>query len=218
MATHTVDKAIEDLAQSSYEINQAGAEGLVEAQKRTVEFAKEAIEQGIAVLRDDVEVVRSLVSELTENPQRPQDVWQAVLDTTASAQERHIRYTGDVLESGANMLREQIGGARSLAQTVVDQAQRQQQALRTLVFGTIDGFLDIWNIPFAYAQQGLETAESIALRGVESASRVAKQGLETVQEATHEAASAVGRATNGTAGETSKATHQGKQAAHKAAK
>lgn len=218
MATTTVDKAIETLAQSMLETNQAVAENFVEAQKRTIEFAEDAIEQGINVLRENLEGSSALAKQLIEERQKPQDAMQAALDTAASAWKRRAQYAEHMLEDGSEMLKGQINSARSLAQTAIDQSQRRQEAYRSLFFGTIDSSLDLLTTPYAYAKRVLETTESIALRSVDAATRVTKQGLETVQQAAQRTASAVEQATDQAAEETHKSTPQAKQAAPKTTK
>jgi hypothetical protein len=221
MATTTVDKAIEALAQSMRETNQAVAENFVEAQKHAIDFTRDAIEQGVNVLRENMKESRALTEKLVEERQKPQDVVQAALDIAASARERNAQYATQILEDGAKMLRSQIKSARQLAQTAIDQSQRRQEAYRSLFFNAIDSSLDLMTIPFSYAKDALEAAESIALRGVDSATRVTKQGLDTVQEAAQHAASAIEQASNKAtraAEEAQKIVPQPKQAAPKATK
>ena len=221
MATTTEDKAIETLAQSMRETNQAVAENVVEAQKRAIDFTRGAIEQGINVLRENIEDSSALTKKFVEEGQMPQDVVQVVLDVAASARERNAKYAAQLLEDGAKLLRSQIKSARQLAQTAIDQSQRRQQAYRSLFFSTIDSSLDLLTIPFSFAQDALEATESIALRGVDSAASVTKQGLETVQEVAQRAASAVEQVSNEAAHdaeEAQKIAHQPKQTASKAAK
>ena len=221
MTTTTVDKAIETLAQSVSETNQAVVEDFVEAQKRAIDFTRGAIEQGINVLRENIEDSRALTKKFVEEGQMPQDVVQVVLDVAASAREHNAHYATQILEDGAKLLSSQIKSARRLAQTGIDQSQRYQQAYRSLFYSTIDGWLDFLTIPFSFAQDALEATESIALRGVDSAASITKQGVETVQEAAQRAASAFEQASNEAAHaaeEAQKSAHQPKQTASKAAK
>jgi hypothetical protein len=221
MTTTTVGEAIETLAQSVSETNQAVTENFVEAQKRAIDFTRGAIEQGVNVLRENVEDARTLTKKFVEDGQVPQDVVQVALDIAASARERNAQYATQILEDGAKLLRSQIKSARQLAQTAIDQSQRHQQAYRELFFSTIESSLDLLTIPFSFAQDALEATESIALRGVDSAASVTKQGLETAQEVAQRGASAFEQVSNEAAHaaeEAQKIAHQPKQTAHKAAK
>lgn len=221
MATTTEDKAIETLAQSMRETNQAVAENFVEAQKRAIDFTRGAVEQGVTVLRENIEDSLALTRKIAEEGQMPQDFVQATLDVASSARERSAHYAEQVLEDGSKLLRSQIKSARQLAQTAIDQSRRSQQAYRSFLFSTIDSSLDLLAIPFTFAQNALEATESIALRGVDSAASVTKQGLETVQEAAQRVTSALEQASDEAAHaaeEAQKTAHQSKQTAPKAAK
>lgn len=221
MASTTVDKAVETLAQSVSETNQAIVENFVEAQKRAIDFTKGAVEQGINVWREDLEDARALTGKIGQEGQGPQDYVQAALDVATSARERGVHYAEQMLDDGAKLLRSQIKSASHLAQTAIDQSQRWQQAYRTFLFSAIDSSLDLMKVPFSFAQNALEATEAVALRSVDSATSATKQGLEAVQEVAQRATSAVEQASNEAAHaveETQKSAHQPKQAAPKAAK
>jgi hypothetical protein len=221
MASATVDKAVETLAQSVSETNEAVVENVVEAQKRAIDFTKGAVEQGINVWRENLEDARALTGKIGQEGQGPQDYVQATLDVATSARERGVHYAGQMLDDGAKLLRSQIRSTRQVAQIALDQSQRWQQAYRTFLFSAIDSSLDLMKVPFTFAQNALEATEAVALRSVDSATSATKQGLEAAQELADRAMSAVEQASNEAAHAAEaaqKSAHQAKPAAPKAAK
>jgi hypothetical protein len=186
-----VNEATQTLADALREANQAIVESTVAAQERNMRYVQNTFENGIEVLKSQAEDTRNLLQTISDQPQKPQEAIQAVLNTTVAAQERNIRYAQSILQNGADVLKSHVDSTRTLAQTVAEQTRKQQEALQALSHQTIDAYLDWFRAPFAYYQQTWDTAESIAWRGVETAQRITNQGLEAAQKATRQGMAAV---------------------------
>ncbi|HEX6553358.1 MAG TPA: hypothetical protein VF026_11390, partial [Ktedonobacteraceae bacterium] len=132
MAENRINKAVLNLSDSLRETNQAIAESAVATQERNLRFAQGIFENGIEVLKGNAEDTRNLIHTIVDRPQKPQDAFQAVLNTAISAQERNVRFTQSVLQDGNEVLQRDVENARSLLQTVAEQSQRQQEAYQTL--------------------------------------------------------------------------------------
>jgi hypothetical protein len=207
MADRKISEARENLTQSLRQTNQAIAESMVEAQGRNVELVQNTVESGVEVLESYAKDSRSLFRDLVEHPQKPQEALEAVLNMAVSAQERNLRYMQSVLLNSTDALKSHIYGMGDLAHTVIDQAQRQQDAVQTLVHESVDTYLDLFRTPFEYYRQALDTAQSFVQHEVEAAQQAADHGLEAAQQATRQGAQAA-----------QKTARQGQQATRSATK
>src|SRR5207302_4438404 len=181
MAENKVNKAVSNLSDSLRETNQAIAESAVATQERNLRFAQSIFENGIKVIKSNAEDTRNLIHTVVDRPQKPQDAYQAVVNTAISAQERNVRFTQSVLQDGNEVLQHNVENARSLLQTVAEQSQRQQEAYQTLAGNVVNAYVDFIRSPFTYFQETWETAGSIVRQGVETSQRIALQGVETSQ-------------------------------------
>ncbi len=196
-----VTRAREELAQSLRQTNQAMAENVVKAQERNVELIQNTLENGIEVLKSYAQDSRSLFRDLVENPQKPQDALEALLNTAVSAQEHNLRYMQSVLLKSSDVLKSHVNGAGDLVQLFIVQTQKQQDAIQTLVHESVDSYMSCFHAPYTYFQQMLNSAQSLARESVETVQRVTEQGIEAAQQATHQGAEV-----------TQKAARQGQQA------
>jgi hypothetical protein len=176
-------EARENLTQSLRQTNQAIAESMVEAQGRNIELVQNTVESGVEVLEHYAQDSRSLLRDLVEHPQKPQDALEAVLNMAVSAQERNLRYMQSVLLNSTDALKSHIYGVGDLAHTVIDQAQRQQDAAQKLVHESVGTYMDMFRTPIQYYRQALDTAQSFAQQEVEAAQKATDQGLEAAQKA-----------------------------------
>jgi hypothetical protein len=181
MANTTFNKATNQLVESVRDTNQTIVESAVAAQKRNLWFAQGIWENGIEILRSNAKDTRHLIETVTEQPQTPQDGWQAVLNTTVAVQERNIRFAETVLQGSTDLLKSHAEATTQLWQTVAEQSQRQQEAVQTVVQAFLNGYVDLLRAPFSFYQQAIQAAESIAQQGVNTAQRVARQTVEAAE-------------------------------------
>jgi hypothetical protein len=171
-----------NLTQSLRETNQALAESVVAAQKRNNAFAQQVFENGIELLKSHAEATHGLMGEQAEQANIP-SAFEKFVERTVEAQDRNMRYAQSVVESGTELLKNNMEASRQLAQTLIEQSQKQQEAFQSLAHATLESYMDFFTSPFSYYQQGVETAKSIALQGIETAQRITRQSAETAQKA-----------------------------------
>jgi len=181
-----VNEAAWSLSKSVREVNQAIADSAVAAQERNLKFLQGVFETGVEVLKTQAEDTRALTQELVEQPQKEQGIFQSVADSAVAAQERNVRYTQNVLQSGTELLKSHTESTRTLVQTMIEQTQKQQEAFQMLARESFDAHVEFLYAPFSYYEQTLETAESIARQGVETAQRITRQGIDAAQKATRQ--------------------------------
>jgi len=128
MAENRTSEAALNLARMVRETNQAVMQSAVAAQERNIRFAQSIFENGIEVLKSHAEGTRTLM-HAAEEQKDPQEVLHSVMTSTAEAQERNIKFAQSVFENGVEVLKSHAENTRSLMQTVVKQAQEQQEAL-----------------------------------------------------------------------------------------
>jgi len=181
-----VNEAAWSLSKSVREVNQAIADSAVAAQERNLKFLQGVFETGVEVLKTHAEDTRVLTQELVEQPQKEQGIFQSVADSAVAAQERNVRYTQNVLQSGTELLKSHTESTRTLVQTMIEQTQKQQEAFQVLARESFDAYVEFLYAPFSYYEETLETAESIARQGVETAQRITRQGIDAAQKATRQ--------------------------------
>jgi len=181
-----VNEAAWSLSKSVREVNQAIADSAVAAQERNLKFLQGVFETGVEVLKTHAEDTRDLTQELVEQPQKERGIFQSVADSAVAAQERNVRYTQNVLQSGTELLKSHTESTRTLVQTMIEQTQKQQEAFQVLARESFDAYVEFLYAPFSYYEETLETAESIARQGVETAQRITRQGIDAAQKATRQ--------------------------------
>jgi hypothetical protein len=88
------------------------------------------------------------------------DSYKTVIDHTVALQERNIRFAQGLVDSSIKELRTQAESNRGLTQELVDRAEGQRDAFRTLVEESLDAYMDLAYAPFSYFRQGLRLVES----------------------------------------------------------
>jgi predicted nucleic acid-binding protein len=186
-----------NLIKSVQETNKAIADTVVTTQERTLALAQGVLENSIEVLRSHAESSRSLIQELVEEarkqPVGPEGL-QAVVDSSIAAQERNTRLAQNILESGIEVLKSQVGVTQSLMQELAQQYQKQQDAFQALAQESMDAYRDFIFAPLTFWQKALGAAEAATLEGLKNFQKAAEQGLENFQKTTRQAASATERA------------------------
>ena len=87
------------------------------------------------------------------------DSYKVVVDHVVAQQERNVRFAQGVLDDAARELRHQADSNRSVVGELVERAEVQRDAYRTLVGEWVDTYTDLLYAPFAYYRQGLRLVE-----------------------------------------------------------
>ena len=87
------------------------------------------------------------------------DSYKMVVDHMVAQQERNVRFAQGVLEDAARELRHQADSNGSVVGELVERAEAQRDAYRTLAGEWADTYTDLLYAPFAYYRQGLRLVE-----------------------------------------------------------
>ncbi|HET7273278.1 MAG TPA: hypothetical protein VFI90_19580 [Rubrobacter sp.] len=88
------------------------------------------------------------------------DSYKMVIDHVVAQQERNVKFAQELFDGTARELRHQAESNRALTQELVDRAEKQRDAIRTLVGESVDAYTDLLYAPLAYYRQGLRLVES----------------------------------------------------------
>jgi hypothetical protein len=88
------------------------------------------------------------------------DSYKAVVDHVVALQERNVRFAQGLVDDSIKELRSQVESNRAITQELVDRAERQRGAFRTLVEESADAYVDLLYTPLAYFRQGLRLVET----------------------------------------------------------
>jgi hypothetical protein len=87
------------------------------------------------------------------------DSYKVVLDHVVAQQERSVRFAQGVLDDAARELQHQADGNRSVVEELVERAEVQRDAYRTLAGEWVEAYTDLLYAPFTYYGQGLRLVE-----------------------------------------------------------
>ena len=87
------------------------------------------------------------------------DSYKMVVDHVVAQQERNVRFAQGLLDDLARELRHQAESNRSVVGELVERAEAQRDAYRTLVGEWVDAYTDLVYAPLAYYRQGLRLVE-----------------------------------------------------------
>ena len=87
------------------------------------------------------------------------DSYKMIGDHVVAQQERNVRFTRGLLDDMARELRHQAESNRSVVGEIVERAEAQRGAYRTLVGEWVEAYTDLLYAPFAYYRQGLRLVE-----------------------------------------------------------
>ena len=93
------------------------------------------------------------------------DSYKTVLDHAIALQERNTKFAQGVFEQTAAEIRRQAESNRALTHELVERAERQRGAFRTLLEESVDAYVDLAYAPFAYYRRGLRLVEAGANGG-----------------------------------------------------
>jgi hypothetical protein len=88
------------------------------------------------------------------------DSYKMVIDHMVAQQERNVRFAQEMFGGTVREIRHQAESNRALTQELVERAEMQRDAFRTLVGESVDAYTDLLYAPFVYYKQGLRLVES----------------------------------------------------------
>jgi hypothetical protein len=88
------------------------------------------------------------------------DSYKTVIDHTVALQERNLKFWQGAFDGAVREIRGQAESNRGLTQELVDRAEGQRDAFRTLIEESLDAYMDLAYAPFSYFRQGLRLVES----------------------------------------------------------
>jgi hypothetical protein len=88
------------------------------------------------------------------------DSYKMVVDHVVAQQERNVRFARGVLDDAARELRHQADSNSSVVGELVERAEVQRDAYRTLAGEWVEAYTDLLYTPFAYYRQGLRHVEN----------------------------------------------------------
>jgi polyhydroxyalkanoate synthesis regulator phasin len=88
--------------------------------------------------------------------------YQALADRSVSAQELNAQLTQDFFNGVINNLRTQAENNRALAEDLIEQQRKQQEASQALTQESVNAYMDFLNSMFAYYQGSLDEAQRSA--------------------------------------------------------
>ncbi|MDQ2672372.1 MAG: hypothetical protein M3Y38_06075 [Actinomycetota bacterium] len=88
------------------------------------------------------------------------DSYKMVIDHVVAQQERNVRFARETFGDAVREIRHQAESNKVLTQELVERAETQRDAFRTLVGESVDAYTDLLYAPLAYYKQGLRLVES----------------------------------------------------------
>src|SRR5918993_1598464 len=88
--------------------------------------------------------------------------YQALADRSVSAQELNAQLTQDFFNGVINNLRTQAESNRALAEDLIEQQRRQQEASQALTQESVNAYMDFLGSVFALPRETAKTAEGAA--------------------------------------------------------
>ena len=85
--------------------------------------------------------------------------YQALAERSVSAQELNARLTQDFFNGVINNLRTQAESNRALAEDLIEQQRKQQEASQALTQESVNAYMDFLNSMFAYYRGSLDQAQ-----------------------------------------------------------
>jgi hypothetical protein len=90
------------------------------------------------------------------------DSYQAIADRSVSAQELNARLTQQFFQGVIDNLRTQAQSNRALAEDLLEQQRKQQEASQALTQQSVNAYMDFLNSMFAYYRGSLDEVKRSA--------------------------------------------------------
>ena len=82
-----------------------------------------------------------------------------VVDHVVGLQERNVRFAQGLVDGSIKELRYQAESNQAVTQELVERAEKQREAFKTLVEESVDAYVDLAYAPFSFYKEGLEAAK-----------------------------------------------------------
>ncbi len=160
------------------------AREMAEAQRDSFEALTENFaasqRRNVGLAQDGLEFLR-----LQEDNARATQEWFANGVRLLQLQQRNVEFVQKWMTGGAEALREQTEHNVRTVEAFAKGARKQQDGFRTLAQQWVGAYRDLFS-PFAYAQEGFETAQRATRQGLEATQQVAQQGLRATEQVTQQ--------------------------------
>jgi hypothetical protein len=90
------------------------------------------------------------------------DSYQALADRSVSAQELNAQLTQEFFNGVINNLRTQAENNRALAEDLIEQQRKQQEASQALTQESVNAYMDFLNSMFSYYRGSMDEAQRSA--------------------------------------------------------
>ncbi len=87
------------------------------------------------------------------------EAYRAVVGRSVSAQEINAQLTQDFFNGVINNLRGQAENNRALAEDLIEQQRKQQEAFQALTQESVNAYMDFLNSMFSFAQGSMQAAQ-----------------------------------------------------------
>ena len=156
------------------------AREMAEVQRDTYEALTENFaasqRRNVGLAQDGLEFLR-----LQEDNARATQEWFANGVKLMQLQQRNVEFVQKWMTGGAEALREQTEHNVRTVEAFARGARKQQEGFRTLTQQWVGAYRDFFS-PFAYAQEGLKTAQQATRQGLQATQQVTQQGLRLAEE------------------------------------
>jgi len=183
MANNNFFETTQQLNQPLYEANKAIIESAVATQERTVQLAQTVFENGIEILKSHIEASQSLLQNVSEKAQDPQNVTHAILDSAVAAQKRNVAFAESVLEDSVKVVRSYVTATQELAQTLMQKSQEQQRAFANLPYAK--AYTEMFYAPLSFYETAFNNTRKLTSQAIDIAEQTTRQGYEAGQKASY---------------------------------
>ncbi len=87
------------------------------------------------------------------------DSYNTVVDHAVALQERNVRFAQGLVGDSIKEFEKQAESNLTVTQELVERAERQRDALQTLVEESVGGYMDLLYAPLSYYREGLQVAK-----------------------------------------------------------
>lgn len=110
--------------------------------------------------KGDVTLTENKVNEAAENLTATfREAYSTVLDNAVAAQERNVKFAQSWFENGIEELKGQADGSRAVTEALIQQSQKQREAVQTLTHEWVNSYMDLLYAPLSYYKEGLEAVK-----------------------------------------------------------
>ena len=87
--------------------------------------------------------------------------YETVVDHAVALHERNVRFAQARVEAFAEEYRQQAEANRVMTRELVERAEEQRGAFRTVIEESLDAYINLLYAPLSYYEEGLEAAKKV---------------------------------------------------------